>query len=97
MVLLGPTSPGLGALGVCFGRGVVMDSPSARPKGTFNWGSAGQCPGFVEQYALEATREDAGAVAVIEVSNGFSARSPALPGSFPAASRRPWPRPQSPR
>lgn len=31
--------PGLGALGVCFGRGVVMDSPSARPKGTFNWGS----------------------------------------------------------
>ena len=31
--------PGLGALGVCFGRGVVMDSPSARPKGSFNWGS----------------------------------------------------------
>jgi len=31
--------PGLGALGVCFGRGVVMDSPNARPKGTFNWGS----------------------------------------------------------
>jgi len=31
--------PGLGALGVCFGRGVVMDSPSARAKGTFNWGS----------------------------------------------------------
>ena len=31
--------PGLGAFGVCFGRGVVMDSPSARPKGTFNWGS----------------------------------------------------------
>lgn len=31
--------PGLGALGVCFGQGVVMDSPSARPKGTFNWGS----------------------------------------------------------
>ncbi len=31
--------PGLGALGVCFGRGVVMDSPSARPKGAFNWGS----------------------------------------------------------
>jgi cellulose synthase operon protein C len=31
--------PGLGALGVCFGPGMVMDSPSARPKGTFNWGS----------------------------------------------------------
>jgi tetratricopeptide (TPR) repeat protein len=31
--------PGLGALGVCFGRGVVMDSPRARPKGSFNWGS----------------------------------------------------------
>lgn len=31
--------PGLGALGVCFGRGVVMDSPSARPKSSFNWGS----------------------------------------------------------
>jgi len=31
--------PGLGALGVCFGTGMVMDSPSARPKGTFNWGS----------------------------------------------------------
>ncbi len=31
--------PGLGALGVCFGQGVVMDSPSARSKGSFNWGS----------------------------------------------------------
>ena len=31
--------PGLGALGVCFGSGMVMDSPTARPKGTFNWGS----------------------------------------------------------
>ena len=31
--------PGLGALGVCFGTGIVMDSPSARPKGEFNWGS----------------------------------------------------------
>ncbi len=31
--------PGLGALGVCFGRGVVIDSPSARAKGSFNWGS----------------------------------------------------------
>jgi tetratricopeptide (TPR) repeat protein len=31
--------PGLGALGVCFGRGVVMDSPRARPVGSFNWGS----------------------------------------------------------
>ncbi|MCI0717966.1 MAG: tetratricopeptide repeat protein [Acidobacteria bacterium] len=31
--------PGLGALGVCFGRGVVMDSPTARSKGSFNWGS----------------------------------------------------------
>ncbi len=31
--------PGLGALGVCFGRVVVADSPSARPKGEFNWAS----------------------------------------------------------
>jgi tetratricopeptide (TPR) repeat protein len=31
--------PGLGALGVCFGTGIVMDSPSARPKGSFNWGN----------------------------------------------------------
>jgi tetratricopeptide (TPR) repeat protein len=31
--------PGLGALGVCFGTGIVMDSPSARPKDGFNWGS----------------------------------------------------------
>ncbi|MFN8008199.1 MAG: tetratricopeptide repeat protein [Terriglobia bacterium] len=31
--------PGLGALGVCFGNGIVMDSPSARPKGEFSWGS----------------------------------------------------------
>jgi len=31
--------PGLGALGVCFGGGIVMDSPSARPRDSFNWGS----------------------------------------------------------
>lgn len=31
--------PGLGALGVCFGKVVVMDSPSARKPDTFNWGS----------------------------------------------------------
>ncbi len=31
--------PGLGALGVCFGPGIVMDSPSARAKGDFHWGS----------------------------------------------------------
>jgi tetratricopeptide (TPR) repeat protein len=31
--------PGLvGALGVCFGRVVTMDSPRARPPGEFNWG-----------------------------------------------------------
>ena len=28
---------GLGALGVCFGPTVMMDSPSARRPGTFNW------------------------------------------------------------
>ena len=27
----------LGALGACFGRVVTMDSPKARPPGTFNW------------------------------------------------------------
>ncbi len=31
--------PGLGALGVTFGRMFVMDSPSARKPDTFNWGS----------------------------------------------------------
>jgi len=31
--------PGLGALGVCFGQVIAMDSPSARDIGEFNWGS----------------------------------------------------------
>ena len=31
--------PGLGALGATFGRVVAMDSPSARPRGQFHWGS----------------------------------------------------------
>ena len=32
--------PGLeGALGVCFGKVVAMDSPRARKAGAFNWGS----------------------------------------------------------
>jgi len=31
--------PGLGALGVCFGKVIAMDSPSAREEGHFNWGS----------------------------------------------------------
>jgi cellulose synthase operon protein C len=31
--------PGLGALGVCFGQVIAMDSPSARTTGEFNWGS----------------------------------------------------------
>jgi tetratricopeptide (TPR) repeat protein len=31
--------PGMiGALGACFGRVITMDSPKARPPGTFNWG-----------------------------------------------------------
>jgi len=30
---------GLGALGVCFGKVIAQDSPSARPAGEFNWGS----------------------------------------------------------
>jgi cellulose synthase operon protein C len=30
---------GLGALGVCFGKVIAQDSPSARPEGEFNWGS----------------------------------------------------------
>jgi len=30
---------GLGALGVSFGNLLAMDSPSARPRGEFNWGS----------------------------------------------------------
>lgn len=31
--------PGLGALGVCFGRVIVQDSPTARAGSPFNWGS----------------------------------------------------------
>lgn len=31
--------PGLGALGVCFGQVIALDSPSARAIGEFNWGS----------------------------------------------------------
>ncbi|MEJ7616403.1 MAG: tetratricopeptide repeat protein [Pyrinomonadaceae bacterium] len=31
--------PGLGALGVCFGQVIALDSPSARSVGEFNWGS----------------------------------------------------------
>jgi cellulose synthase operon protein C len=32
--------PGMiGALGACFGRVVTLDSPKARPPGTFNWGT----------------------------------------------------------
>ena len=31
--------PGLGALGASFGAVVAMDSPSARPRGAFHWGS----------------------------------------------------------
>jgi len=31
--------PGLGALGATIGRIVAMDSPSARPRGKFHWGS----------------------------------------------------------
>jgi cellulose synthase operon protein C len=31
--------PGLGALGVCFGKVVALDSPRARPAGDFNWGT----------------------------------------------------------
>jgi tetratricopeptide (TPR) repeat protein len=31
--------PGLGALGVCFGQVIALDSPSGRPIGEFNWGS----------------------------------------------------------
>ncbi len=31
--------PGLGALGVCFGPVIAVDSPSARQKGAFNWAS----------------------------------------------------------
>ena len=31
--------PGLGAFGATFGRILAMDSPSARPKGSYHWGS----------------------------------------------------------
>jgi cellulose synthase operon protein C len=31
--------PGLGAVGVCFGQVIALDSPRARKLGSFNWGS----------------------------------------------------------
>src|SRR5207249_6250298 len=31
--------PGIGALGVCFGNVIALDSPRARKPGQFNWGS----------------------------------------------------------
>ncbi|MCS6816788.1 MAG: tetratricopeptide repeat protein [Blastocatellia bacterium] len=46
--------PGLGALGACFGRVIVMDSPSARPQGSFNWASTAWHE-FVHVITLQAT------------------------------------------
>ncbi len=46
--------PGLGALGACFGRVIAMDSPSARPRGAFNWASTAWHE-FVHVITLQAT------------------------------------------
>ncbi|HEY7512857.1 MAG TPA: tetratricopeptide repeat protein, partial [Vicinamibacteria bacterium] len=46
---------GLGALGVCFGDVLAIDSPSAREKGTFNWGST-LWHELAHTFALEMTR-----------------------------------------
>lgn len=46
--------PGLGALGACFGRVIAMDSPSARPRGSFNWASTAWHE-FVHVITLQAT------------------------------------------
>jgi len=46
--------PGLGALGACFGRVIAMDSPSARPRGTFNWASTAWHE-FAHVITLQAT------------------------------------------
>jgi len=46
--------PGLGALGACFGRVIVMDGPSARPRGSFNWASTAWHE-FVHVITLQAT------------------------------------------
>jgi tetratricopeptide (TPR) repeat protein len=47
--------PGLGALGVTFGKVVAMDSPSARPPGTNNWAST-MWHELSHVYVLTATR-----------------------------------------
>jgi len=46
--------PGLGALGVCFGKVIAMDSPSARELGRRNWGST-LWHEFMHVISLQAT------------------------------------------
>ena len=50
--------PGLGALGVAFGHVVAMDSPSARPAGSFHWGST-LWHELNHAFVIEATRRRA--------------------------------------
>ena len=49
--------PGLGALGVCFGSVVAIDSPRARKAGEFNWGST-LWHEFVHVMTLQITRHN---------------------------------------
>ncbi len=49
--------PGLGALGVCFGSVVAMDSPRARRAGVFNWGTT-LWHEFVHVITLQVTRHN---------------------------------------
>jgi tetratricopeptide (TPR) repeat protein len=49
--------PGLGALGVCFGRVIALDSPRARKAGQFNWGTT-LWHEFAHVITLEMTRHN---------------------------------------
>ncbi len=49
--------PGLGALGVCFGRVVAIDSPRARKAESFNWGST-LWHELTHVYTLQMTRHN---------------------------------------
>ncbi|PYV18968.1 MAG: hypothetical protein DMG07_02850 [Acidobacteria bacterium] len=49
--------PGIGALGVCFGNVIALDSPRARKPGQFNWGST-LWHEFAHVITLEMTRHN---------------------------------------
>jgi tetratricopeptide (TPR) repeat protein len=64
---------GVGLLGVCFGPVVAMDSPAAREKGAFNWGST-MWHEIAHVFHLSMTDNrvpDGGLLPVSQLNNGF--------------------------